>query len=870
MKRFIAQCACRGQRPRGIAPDKIASRPRLLTRMLENRRVLRCLVAPAGFGKSTVACEYAEMMFGFDHVFWIDASSPCFLRDLDARTLASSMRESDDRYALAVFSDVPWLADERAQAFSALIDELLEAGCEVVATMRPHDDCLGALQRDRIVLDAAALLVTAAEASSDTLAPPMSQAGLGDMGQCIPCLRWSAYGERELLEGCAGERLPRDMRLALWAMLAMGEGRCDDLESLLGQARAREVWSDLQRHYPYAGIARDGLTFRALAVEPDALREAFGDGLDTLAEEAGEENGESLALRVGSWLMQRGEVTRAAGLVTCFASRPAAASWLARCGWGLLWRRKAPVFLKAHEQIDGAPTEVSTTLTAMAAWAHLQMRSTAQAVTAARRVLVDERAADSLKAVAALCAWDAGNADTRRAMRSELLALKREHADGDSAFQAAEERLVALLGDIVLSEASGAQAVDEWLAACADLLGNTAEKALSSTGDVEQALLLAASWVIDCVAAQGTFGAGFGEQAALPMDGVAAMAQRCHGLLIADLAMRGSLGFGSMRAAEALDMAAACDDSGRIPSLPEEVQQAWGAARAAEAPQRAVPLAKGESDRRRPRRDGSAVPVGLATSSVPLLHVRLFGGLRATIGGREVSEELLSKRKARLLLTLLVLNRGRDYSREELASALWPKAQPRTALKSFYRQWQELAALLAVDGSCPYLQRDRHRCRLDPTLFVSDVMEFEALTGSLLLDLARGANDWEEALRHVREDFGGELLPGEERCDTVVAYREQFSLQLIDGLIAASTGLRNAGNTQAALWFAREAMRRDKSREDVYEALMRAQMAAGQRSAALDTFFSCRRYLAEALGLDPSSELQRLYQKLVEGEEAMA
>ncbi len=104
----------------------------------------------------------------------------------------------------------------------------------------------------------------------------------------------------------------------------------------------------------------------------------------------------------------------------------------------------------------------------------------------------------------------------------------------------------------------------------------------------------------------------------------------------------------------------------------------------------------------------------------------------------------------------------------------------------------------------------------------------------------------------------------EQENETLCAVRDRLNIEMVDSLIAASRRLRVQGEPQGALWFAREALARDETREDSYAALMEAQMAAGQRTAALDTFFTCRTYLSEALGLDPSTQLLVLYQALLE------
>ena len=222
-------------------------------------------------------------------------------------------------------------------------------------------------------------------------------------------------------------------------------------------------------------------------------------------------------------------------------------------------------------------------------------------------------------------------------------------------------------------------------------------------------------------------------------------------------------------------------------------------------------------------------------------------------------------RLTRLLLALLVLHRGRELTRDGLAVMLWPQADPRTATKSFYRLWGELAAILSVDGECPYLVRDHQRCHLNAALCTSDVMEFEELIRALLFGLAGGPTGWEEMLRQVQESFDGELLPAERRNETVAAFRQRYATELVDALVAASGRLRSFGELQGALWCAREALRRDRTREDGYAALMEAQLAVGQRAGALDTFLACRGYLADELGLDPSPQIMALHQRLVDG-----
>ena len=127
MSGFISRAACCGHRPLNYASFNGIERPTLSTRLLKDRDVARFIVAPSGYGKTALAIEYAETMFDWAHVFWINAQSPCFIRDLDAGVIASECLKSDRQLALVVFDDVPVLELDRAESFSREIDALLSA-----------------------------------------------------------------------------------------------------------------------------------------------------------------------------------------------------------------------------------------------------------------------------------------------------------------------------------------------------------------------------------------------------------------------------------------------------------------------------------------------------------------------------------------------------------------------------------------------------------------------------------------------------------------------------------------------------------------------------------------------------------------------
>ena len=354
------------------------------------------------------------------------------------------------------------------------------------------------------------------------------------------------------------------------------------------------------------------------------------------------------------------------------------------------------------------------------------------------------------------------------------------------------------------------------------------------------------------------------------------------------LAQKKTPGFASPEDARAVERVAlwACDLAARTPSVAMSWQCAFlvvSLSRAVEEgslPTRFSPAAdalaaeRARAERERSSRDRyEARPIrsetpGAPGSSAPILYVRLLGGLDVRIGEQQVDMQAFSRQKTKTLLALLVLARGRELSRERLLETLWPDSPHGCAIKNFYSVWSQLKRGLDYEGTCPYLLRDQGGVRLDARLLRSDVAELDSICRALSfgeIDLDR----WRDHLEAIDGSYSGDLLPSESVNDDIAAARRRLRINLVDSLVCASGRLLESGEPRAALWFAREAAGRDRSREDACAALMEAQLGAGQRAAAIDTYLSCRRYLVEELGIDPSPSIVALYRSAVEAEEAL-
>ena len=117
--------------------------------------------------------------------------------------------------------------------------------------------------------------------------------------------------------------------------------------------------------------------------------------------------------------------------------------------------------------------------------------------------------------------------------------------------------------------------------------------------------------------------------------------------------------------------------------------------------------------------------------------------------------------------------------------------------------------------------------------------------------------------QRIGDLYRGDLLPADCYDDWFSGLREHYRVEFVSAMLRAADLLMGMDDPSAALIFVRRAIRCDQNREDLYQVALRCQIAAGQRSSAIDTYFTCRTRLSEELGLDPSAETRALYDEIL-------
>lgn len=242
------------------------------------------------------------------------------------------------------------------------------------------------------------------------------------------------------------------------------------------------------------------------------------------------------------------------------------------------------------------------------------------------------------------------------------------------------------------------------------------------------------------------------------------------------------------------------------------------------------------------------------------IRVFLAGGLCVETQQGLLLEEAFPGRQARHCFARLIGAHGRQVSREELADELWPGELPmawETAIRAIVSKLRAVlsgsgwtgASISAVSGS--YQLDLPGEAWVDIDAAADAIHRAEAALANGGADVACG---WALAARAISSR---PLLPGLDG-----PWLELERGRLADIRIRALSCLVEAwmrrGDATLAARDAQEALRLDPLREISHRWLIRAELAAGDRAAAVRAYEQCSRILWEELGVVPSPETTAL------------
>ncbi|MGQ0601189.1 MAG: BTAD domain-containing putative transcriptional regulator, partial [Anaerolineales bacterium] len=250
----------------------------------------------------------------------------------------------------------------------------------------------------------------------------------------------------------------------------------------------------------------------------------------------------------------------------------------------------------------------------------------------------------------------------------------------------------------------------------------------------------------------------------------------------------------------------------------------------------------------------------IVPNNMRTLTLTQFGPFRAAVG--ETDLPAFRTDKVRALLAYLAVEADKPHRRESLAGLLWPEMPDAAALNNLRKTLHRLREPLG-DVAERLLTTDRPSVLLHSAALHSDVGEFRQLLAEFAAHPHEALPDCEACLARLAraaELYAGEFLAGLSLADApafeewLVVQRESFRLQALTALGELADAHAQRDEHETAATYAARQLALEPWHEAAHRQLMRALAARGLRAEALAQLETCRRVLADELGVEPAPE----------------
>jgi predicted ATPase/DNA-binding SARP family transcriptional activator/tetratricopeptide (TPR) repeat protein len=233
------------------------------------------------------------------------------------------------------------------------------------------------------------------------------------------------------------------------------------------------------------------------------------------------------------------------------------------------------------------------------------------------------------------------------------------------------------------------------------------------------------------------------------------------------------------------------------------------------------------------------------------LELNLLGGLTLRQNGSPLTE--VKSKKGKALLCYLAV-RQRQETRTSLAALFWPDMPDSHALTNLRKVLQRMKPLthyLVIDRQSLAFNQDAE--------YWLDVAEFEEETAANG-DIRRV----QRGLSLYQGDFlEGFLLPDAPLFEEwVLSQRARLRETALYRLQTLITTLSGKSDYATAIGHARQLLAIEPYHEETHRELMHLLALSGERSAALQQYETCRRILADEIGVEPALATSELYRQI--------
>jgi DNA-binding SARP family transcriptional activator len=264
----------------------------------------------------------------------------------------------------------------------------------------------------------------------------------------------------------------------------------------------------------------------------------------------------------------------------------------------------------------------------------------------------------------------------------------------------------------------------------------------------------------------------------------------------------------------------------------------------------------------------------VATASPKAQHhtLQLFtlGGFGIVAAGRSVDVAKWKRKQAVTLLKYLITQLDRPVHRERLLDCLWPGVDQSRGWGRLKVTMYYLRHELRGNGMSDEVVKtvgNAYLLRRDAVWVDVDVFERLVSEGRVLQDQAQ----WSDALQRYVEAqrlYRGDYLEEETFADWCAEERERLRELYLEMLARTAECHSALGQYAEVVQTYRKALVFDPCRESFHGLLMKYLVKSGRPDLALGQYRRCQQVLAREFGTEPLPETQRLYQKILKGDDS--
>ncbi|MBI1729581.1 tetratricopeptide repeat protein [Candidatus Acetothermia bacterium] len=246
-----------------------------------------------------------------------------------------------------------------------------------------------------------------------------------------------------------------------------------------------------------------------------------------------------------------------------------------------------------------------------------------------------------------------------------------------------------------------------------------------------------------------------------------------------------------------------------------------------------------------------------------------MGSFEVIRPGESSPFEHWGRRKTRTLLKILISERGKLFTQDELIEKLFPGLDPQKAAQNLQSRVSELRRILGPDllksresqlirtvRGTSYLFNNEAVCTIDIEVFSALFDEGQRLYSG---------SHWEQASKLFEEAitlYQDGYLPEDRYEEWSLQIRDEFRKSFIELILKFSECQIELKRYSSAIVSLRKALVEEPFCEEAYRQLMHCYVQKGERQKAQEVFHSCVKILKQEMDLSPSRETCLVYDQI--------